>query len=561
MASVPRQRSSDGAQVGSGASGTELGKSESVQGGAQATRQSVFRAFSPLEFYETPSWRRLARVLTGNGGSYGLSGPRGSGKTWLMMKAITEANANGGLGLWFPCPSRYDSDAFLSTLSDNLANAVEGRFLRNGSLTLLLRRGQAFLLGLVAVSVTAALIIYAIRDLIAANTHSTSHEVISALPDWLWIVLGVALVLLIALYGVRFVQDRSKKGRLIRDATTLRERIHFTTGLKLSSEVGFSGGQSVATAFKRSREKALDERPATVASLIFDFRNLAERVATCMAGSLVIGIDELDKIEDADEVRELLRDIKGIFEVAGVHFLVSISDEASAALQLGTLQTGGRDEFNSSFYAVIDLPPLGAHEAYELLRTRGFGGSCRLAAALCLLAGGNQRELLRMAELCATYADSCEMPQDELTIVALLEKESFVLLTDIIRSMRDDSSSAEDFNAGYNAWIALPRDAFEPGEKIIRLGVSAIREYWTPYWSNDGWLKVQESWRRLLIRLLVSAKLLDSRARGDSPVLLDEQSKVADLRDILLMAANDAGVAKQMLESRFGEDLSSGYTR
>ena len=55
---------------------------------------------------------------------------------------------------------------------------------------------------------------------------------------------------------------------------------------------------------------------------------------------MVIGIDELDKINDPEAVRALLRDIKGILEVTGVHFLVSVSEEAAAALQLGTLQAG-----------------------------------------------------------------------------------------------------------------------------------------------------------------------------------------------------------------------------
>jgi hypothetical protein len=561
MTSVPQQRPPHDDRRSPTASDVWLKTPESIGAESQFVEQPVFRAFSISEFRETASWDRLARILVGNGGSYGLYGPRGSGKTWLMMRAITEANSNGGLGLWFPCPSRYDSNAFLSTLSDNLANAVESRFIRNSSIALAIRRGQALLLALIVVPVTIALITYAAHDLATANAHPASRGFAATLPNWLWILVETALALLISLYTVRFMQDNSMRGHLVREATALRERIRFTTGLKLGSEVGVSGGQSLTATFNRSREKALDERPTTVASLIFDFRNLAELIAAKLAGPLVIGIDELDKIENADAVRELLRDIKGIFEVTGAHFLVSISDEAAVALQLGTLQTGGRNEFNSSFYTVIELLPLGPGGANELLQARGFGDSSRLAAALCLLSGGNQRELIRMADLCAVYADSYKIPRDERTIMMLLEKESLALLNEIIRSISDDMRAEGIDNAKYAAWMALPRESFNSSDKFVRLGLSAIREFWRPYWADDKWLAIQEPWRRLLVRLFVSAKLLGETGQADPIDILGERSAVMDLRDILLMATNDAGVAKLMLESRFGEDLSGQYRR
>lgn len=478
-----------------------------------------------------------------------------------MMRAISEANNKGGLGLWFPCPSHYDSSAFLSTLSDNLASVVESRFVRNSFLTIALRRGQALLLGLIVIPVTIALITYAVHDLAASNGHAESRGITAALPGWLWILVEVALALLISLYTVKFMQDNSMRGQLVREATALRERIRFTTGLKWGSEMGVSGNQFLTATFMRSAEKALDERPTTVASLIFDFRSLAELIAVKLPGPLVIGIDELDKIDDADDVRELLRDIKGIFEVTGVHFLVSISDEATTALQLGTLQTSSRNEFNSSFYTVLELPPLGPDGANELLEARGFRDSRRLASALCLLSGGNRRELIRMADLCAVDADSRAIPRDEMTIIMLLERESRALLNEIIRNVGENPPADGEENVKYGAWTALPRDDFTSTDKFVRLGLTVIRKFWRPYWVDDKWLTVQEPWRRLLIRLFVSAKLLGSPVQPDSVDILGDRSAVIDLRDILLMATNDAGVAKLMLESRFGEDLSGRYRR
>jgi hypothetical protein len=73
------------------------------------TDRTLFGSYSDNAFIETESWEQLKQVLTGNGGAYGLYGPRGSGKTWLMKRTIQWADDDSGVGLWFPCPSSYDT--------------------------------------------------------------------------------------------------------------------------------------------------------------------------------------------------------------------------------------------------------------------------------------------------------------------------------------------------------------------------------------------------------------------------------------------------------------------
>lgn len=559
MAHVPQQRSADEDRFGESQFSDGEAAVSDADGVLQGNEQPVFRAFSMDEFRNTSSWDRLARILRGNGGCYGLFGPRGSGKSWLMMRAISEANCKGGLGLWFPCPSRYDASAFLSALSDNLANAVERRFIRNSALMLALRRGQTLLICLVLIPATIGVVTYAVRDFSTRKPKSVPLEISAALPGWLWFLAEAALGLLIFLYVVRFMRDNSKRGRLVREATSLRERIHFSANLKSSTELGLNAPKPVPTSLSKLQEKSLDERPTTIASLVFEFRNLAELIADTLPGPLIIGIDELDKIELADSVRELLRDIKGIFEVTGVHFLVSISEEAAAALELGTLQSSGRNEFNSSFYTVIELPPLEPAGASELLQARGFSGSSRLAEALCLLSGGNRRELIRMADLCAVHVSRERIPLDENSIIVLMERESRALLQDIIRKINRESPSAIlDDDVKYETWMALPRDAFTSMEKFTRLGQSAINDQWgLPYGSDNKWFSTQEAWRRMLVRLFVSAKLLTTPHELTDQA--NDRSMMIELRDILLMATNDAGIAKLMLRARFGEDFSGSY--
>lgn len=509
--------------------------------------QQVFRSFSVKDFVETPSWQHLERVLAGNGGSYGLFGPRGAGKSWLMMRAITKANDSRGLGLWFPCPSKYNSTDFLSALSDNLASAVERRFVRKSPLMLVLRRGQMLLVATVVIVFIFGLATAVLNDIFVA-THRSASVPISALPQWMFVVFGASLFLLIVIYAATLVRDNTAVGRLVREASSLRERIRFTASHRLASELGVSAPKALASTFSLSREKSLDERPTSVASLIFDFRNLVEQIANTLRGQVVIGIDELDKIEKAEAVRELLRDVKGIFEVTGAHFLVSISAEAVNSLQLGTLRPDGRNEFNSSLYTVIELPPLTPDGARELLQRRGCPASARLASALCLLSYGNQRELIRLADMCMAYAHQPGAELDEKAVMTVLERESSALIAEIIKAMAGNSLPDD---ARYGAWTALPRETFSSVSKFVSLAQIGIRDFWQPTWAEAWENSLRESWRRLLIRLFVAGRLLAPTSRNRA-CLLDTPAALVDLRDVLIAASGDTSIGKTLLTLRFG---------
>src|SRR5205814_2000761 len=88
---------------------------------------------------------------------------------------------------------------------------------------------------------------------------------------------------------------------------------------------------------------------------------------------------------------------KGIFDVGGgVYFLVSISDEAARNLELGAVR--GRNEFNSSFYAVLRLPSLRPEQCAALLELRIPAFDHDIALAIGIMSGGVAREVVRLAE-------------------------------------------------------------------------------------------------------------------------------------------------------------------
>jgi hypothetical protein len=309
----------------------------------------------------------------------------------------------------------------------------------------------------------------------------------------------------------------------------------------------------VTGSFKRSREKNLNERPTTVASLVFDFRQLAAATTAATSGPLVIGIDELDKIDDPDAVRALLRDIKAIFEIPGAFFLVSVSDEAAAALQLGSLR--GRDEFNSSFYTVLETPPLDPAGVLMLADRRNTTLTLQQAHMLCLLAAGNWRETVRLAGhwMAAGTADLGDLTRE------VLATEAAALLREVVRAARPQPYDASDRSlasgAGASdplaaAWRALPAAAFAAPAAFEELSRYVIRDWDCLTWPGAP----VEAWRRYLIRLFVAGQAL-------AEIGTISEESITDLRDVLIMAGHSSAVALLMLHDRYGEDLAGPYRR
>ena len=527
-----------------------------------AQEKTGFRAFSHDDFHEASSWERLQRILAGNGGCYGLYGPRGSGKSWLMLMATDYADKNDGMGLWFPSPSEYDANAFLSSLSDLLASSIERLFVRNNTLYNLAVGLRRFLTVIATLLVVIGIIVYFLRRLsinsVGRNVAIPSSEtsLTYLIPSLLWIPAVLVAFALLSLFAVQLIHDNFPSGRLVREATALRERIRFTASLKSGAELGIGGNaKSFAASLKRSQEKALSERPTTIASLVFDFRNLAEALAKVMNGPIVIGIDELDKLPTPAAARALLRDIKGIFEIPGVYFLVSVSEEASAALQLGTLQSGGRNEFNSSFYTIIELPPLESKGAKLLLEKRNYAVEDSQTDALCLVSAGNQRELVRIADV--TLGRDPKLSGGKI-ISQAMKKESSALLTEIIRSSSAPGSKPLSPEAKSAAWKVLSPAYFESVGSFVSFGREAIVKYWDVPWRDRSWESVSEPWRQLLVRLFVSASWLEVCSSGAH---LSDDSIYREMLDIMNIAGQDAVVARLALIARFGENLSGKYQR
>lgn len=505
--------------------------------------RSLLEPFNPDLFVEHHGWIGVKQILESSAaGSYGLSGPRGAGKTWVMEKALKRAEEQSGLGVWFPSPSEYEPIAFLGALSDVVATSFERFYDQSTGRTTRAsyRRFLRDLLIGIFVAYFAAVV------LVFANQEGGAG---SALPAFLSVRNSVLVFLAVAgiVFASRAVRRRREEreglGKVRQTSVEIRRQVRFTVTATESSESGLSASQmGIGASLRRARERELVERPATLSSLIHNFRAFVCSIAEEVDGPVVIAVDELDKMADSRRVAQLLRDIKGIFDIPGVCFLVSISDEAARALDLGAVR--GRNEFNSSFYSVLAMPRLSPRASLELLRRRdsGFDADCGLTIGI--LTGGISRELVRVAELVRLSAGA--MPGLSETVRVALGDELDSFSAWALQSPRrnggatglSDQAQVLLFDSVESAKLSLRSD----GEDVLTMLSAA----WKLNSDDAHWRECfAEEWRRLLVRLGVVAILLAEPGAVKDPLRAEE------LQRVISISSGSAVVGRRHLEAMF----------
>lgn len=230
-----------------------------------------------------------------------------------------------------------------------------------------------------------------------------------------------------------------------------------------------------------------------------------------ISGSLglevLIAIDELDEIGSVDEVRKLLRSVKGVLDPAGVVLLVSVSDEAVTHLGLGGLL--GRDEISSSFGSMIRVPALTRIEAGEMIELVVGSRLPEISDSLWTLAAGNPREIIRLLDYATTKKGPAAVtPDDCVEVSSRLESE------ELINAVVSDSTMGEGAKENLYSLIRTWVDSgFPPEGELLAL--------WTPEWfAGPNWRpEFNEPWRRYLVRCVLRARLRDALGAGDQEAL------------------------------------------
>lgn len=377
-----------------------------------------------------------------DGASIGVAGPRGSGKSMLirrycedvpfyyfgefdwttLMSANPGKHGQGDLRCLVSAPVDYDARDFVLHLFATFCRAVlkaydeRTRDIPNAAWPLYWVGQSADFF----VSLAWRLIFYG--GAVAALLW-WQHDIVRAIPVPLLWVRAVAVLIGLAggyetarslYYPISYWTGQVRKGREDALAVAARRNLSrvrflqtYTSGW--SGGLRLTGGRAEGT---YSRSVARAEQPLSYPEIVDDFRRYARDVAEEVhrrGDRVFVGVDELDKIGSSEQAERFLNEIKGIFGIPHLYFMVSVSDDALTAFERRGLPL--RDAFDSSFDEIIHVSPLTYTESRRLLYRRVIGLTEPYVALCHCLAGGLARDLVRAARQVVRTAATLRSPE------------------------------------------------------------------------------------------------------------------------------------------------------
>lgn len=330
------------------------------------------------------------------GGSVGIAGSRGSGKSTLIRSYCEPAAGNANLCCTVSAPVDYAARDFVLHLFATFCQAVDAfidgipkpRSAWNALIAALAGHYRRIFWLAVAASLLIvqwivhrpwlSYVAFAILVLLGWTTYEDLR--------WGFRVRGRATAPVFS----------GKKLRAEARKNLLRVRYLQTRTAGWSGSLTVPGGMQA----QRSGGRSWAEQPLSYPEVVERFRAFAGQAAEYAADhglQVFIGVDELDKIGTAEQAEKFLNEIKGIFGVPHVYFLVSVSDDALTSFERRGLPL--RDVFDSSFDEIIRVEPLAYEDSRRLLYRRVVGLNEPYIALCHCLSGGLARDLIRAARV------------------------------------------------------------------------------------------------------------------------------------------------------------------
>jgi hypothetical protein len=391
---------------------------------------------------ETTARRKLrAKIEKMSSGCIGVTGLRGVGKSTLIRDFCGHRYGTPlwardghtdllGLRLKVQAPCRYGAREFLVHLYTCLCQAVLADVRLNPTsffdrivLSFFLPRSvrpAALLRGL------AAIVFFVLACDLAFHAATGYWWVPSwTSPTWEWVGVAVASVVALVVAGWRTRQALLEaRGvlTLATDAQARLEKLHFQR-TKTHGYVGTLGGP-MGTGVNVSSGESLTEQMMTMPELVDDYCDFVERVVAALEQvisakngrtrkskkgnyrppnpglqdvevRLVIGIDEMDQIEDIRAADLFLAELQSVFGTSNCVYLISVSPKALAAADEFEVPT--RNSASAIFDEMVWVEPLDLPTARNLLNQRVIGFQDRFIELCYVLSGGLPKDLLRIA--------------------------------------------------------------------------------------------------------------------------------------------------------------------
>lgn len=157
---------------------------------------------------------------------------------------------------------------------------------------------------------------------------------------------------------------------------------------------GWSGAIKLPIGLEAGIQRAatLSQRQMSNPEIVASFVKFLRSVSTSRY-KVVIGIDELDKMESDEGAQKFLNEIKSIFGLQNCFYLISVSENAMNQFERRGLPF--RDVFDSSFDNVVYVDYLNYKTAKALIERRVIGKPIPFIYLSYCLSGGLPRDLIR----------------------------------------------------------------------------------------------------------------------------------------------------------------------
>jgi hypothetical protein len=259
-------------------------------------------------------------------------------------------------------------------------------------------------------------------------------------------LFGVAAVLLLTVAAGPFGLWRFMRVALPRDysvtslAQTELHRLAYSTKTTRTAKNAF---EFKPLTVEDSDATELTERDWTQPERVRAFRDFGSFYRSRSDRSIIIALDELDKLAESEDVIDVINSIKDLMHSPGIHFIVSVSEDALTRFALRGIPI--RDAFDSTFDLIVRVERFSVADSSALLQERVRGMPGLLILFCHILSGGVPRDLIRFARHCVDVVNLADSPLPVLRVTTEVAKaHTIALLSAYAHRVRDSGQGHAD---------------------------------------------------------------------------------------------------------------------